>query len=111
MNKEKIYFTIGFVAFQCGAFMIHYGLGLMLLGVWLLVCSFIEYDKHQDEEEDDESVKKDDTELPPFDAPHGTVWPYNGEQYLRVHDTWIMIDKDIHIKTNDKTETNNNLEQ
>ena len=55
MNKEKIYFTIGIVAFQCGAFMIHYGLGLMLLGVWLLVYSFIEYDKHHPDEEEVES--------------------------------------------------------
>jgi hypothetical protein len=55
MNKEKIYFTVGIIAFQVGACMIHYGLGLMLLGVWLLLGSFIEYDKnHQDEEEDEE---------------------------------------------------------
>ena len=58
MNKEKIYFTVGIVAFQCGACMIHLGLGLMLMGAWLLLGSFIEFEKNQE----DESVENQESE-------------------------------------------------
>ncbi len=58
MDKEKIYFTVGIVAFQCGACMIHWGLGLMLMGAWLLLGSFIEFEKNQE----DESVENQESE-------------------------------------------------
>ena len=54
MNKEKIYFTVGIVAFQCGACMIHWGLGLMLLGAWLLLGSFFEFQKNNESEDEDD---------------------------------------------------------
>ena len=54
MNKENIYFTVGIVAFQCGACMIHWGLGLMLLGAWLLLGSFIEFEKNNKDDEEGE---------------------------------------------------------
>jgi len=44
MDKSKIYFTIGFIAFQFGACMIHIGLCVMLLGAWLLLYSYIEFE-------------------------------------------------------------------
>jgi hypothetical protein len=56
MNKERIYFTVGIIAFQVGACMIHYGPGLMLLGVWLLLGSFIEFEKNQEDEDDEETT-------------------------------------------------------
>ena len=44
MDKSKNYFIIGFIAFQLGACMIHIGLGVMLLGAWLLLGSYIEFE-------------------------------------------------------------------
>ena len=55
MNKEKIYLNLGIIAFQFGAFMIHWGLGLMVLGGWLILAAFIEYDKNHPDEEEGES--------------------------------------------------------
>lgn len=90
MDKEKIYFTVGIVAFQCGACMIHWGLGLMLLGAWLLLCSFIEFEKNQ-EYEDDES----DTFELPTNAPQGAIWPFDGKKYIRINDTWVQLTDDL----------------
>ena len=54
MDKSKIYFTIGFIAFQLGACMIHIGLGVMLPGVWLLLGSYVEFeDNYKDGDEND----------------------------------------------------------
>ena len=50
MDKETIYFFIGIVAFQTGAFMLHYGLGIMFFGVWMLLGSYIEHDKNHNDE-------------------------------------------------------------
>ena len=44
MDKSKNYFIIGFIAFQLGACMIHIGLGVMLLGAWLLLGSYMEFE-------------------------------------------------------------------
>ena len=53
MKKSKIYFIIGFIAFQLGACMIHIGLGVMLLGAWLLFGSYIEFeDNYEDKKEE-----------------------------------------------------------
>ena len=90
MDKEKIYFTVGIVAFQCGACMIHWGLGLMLLGAWLLLGSFIEFEKNQ-EDEDDES----DTFELPTNAPQGAIWPFDGKNYIRINDTWVQLTDDL----------------
>ena len=54
MEKSKIYFTIGIVLLQYGACLIHWGLGLMLLGVWLLLGSYMEFkDNYKDGDEND----------------------------------------------------------
>ena len=54
MDKSKIYFAIGIIAFQLGACMIHIGLGVMLLGAWLLLGSYIEFeDNYKDGDEND----------------------------------------------------------
>jgi high-affinity Fe2+/Pb2+ permease len=54
MDKSKIYFAIGFIAFQLGACMIHIGLGVMLLGAWMLLYSYIEFeDNYKDGDEND----------------------------------------------------------
>jgi hypothetical protein len=54
MDKSKIYFAIGIIAFQFGACMIHIGLGVMLLGAWLLLGSYIEFeDNYKDGDEND----------------------------------------------------------
>ena len=54
MNKEKIYLNLGIIAFQFGACMIHWGLGLMVLGGFLILGAFIEYDNNHPDEEEDE---------------------------------------------------------
>lgn len=51
MKLEKIYLCAGVVAFQVGACMIHYGLGLMILGVFLLLSSYLEFEENEKEEE------------------------------------------------------------
>ena len=54
MDKSKIYFAIGIIAFQLGACMIHIGLCVMLLGAWLLLFSYIEFeDNYKDGDEND----------------------------------------------------------
>jgi high-affinity Fe2+/Pb2+ permease len=54
MDKSKIYFAIGFIAFQLGACMIHIGLCVMLLGAWLLVGSYLEFEEnYKDGDEND----------------------------------------------------------
>ena len=54
MYKSKIYFIIGFIAFQLGACMIHIGLGVMLLGAWLFVGSYLEFEEnYKDGDEND----------------------------------------------------------
>ena len=45
MKKEVIYLVVGCCVFQCGALMIHLGLGLMFLGALLLFGSYIEFIK------------------------------------------------------------------
>ena len=54
MKKSKNYFIIGFIAFQLGACMIHIGLGVMLLGAWMLLWSYMEFeDNYKDGDEND----------------------------------------------------------
>jgi hypothetical protein len=53
MNKEKLLFLAGVACVQTGACMIHYGLGLIILGTWLLIGSYIEYEKENEEEEEE----------------------------------------------------------
>ena len=53
MKKSKIYFAIGFIAFQLGACMIHIGLGVMLIGAWMLFSSYMEFeDNYEDKKEE-----------------------------------------------------------
>lgn len=53
MKKSKIYFSIGVIALQLGACMIHIGLGLMLLGAWMLFSSYMEFeDNYEDKKEE-----------------------------------------------------------
>ena len=53
MKKSKIYFSIGVIALQLGACMIHIGLGLMLLGAWMLFRSYMEFeDNYEDKKEE-----------------------------------------------------------
>jgi hypothetical protein len=33
-----------------------------------------------------------DPMIPPTEAPQGTIWPYNGNKYIRIDDTWVKID-------------------
>ena len=51
--KEKIYFFCGTVALGIGASMIHYGLGIMLVGALLLLGSYIEFEKRMEDNSDD----------------------------------------------------------
>ena len=50
MKKSDICLCTGIIALQLGACLIHYGLGLMLLGGFLLFCSYMEYNKDNKEE-------------------------------------------------------------
>lgn len=53
MKKEKMFLIVGTVAFFYGSCMIHFGLGLMLLGALLILFSYIEFNEnHKTEEED-----------------------------------------------------------
>lgn len=54
MKKSKIYFTIGIIAFQLGACMIHIGLGIMLLGAFLLGCSYLEFEENYEDKKEEE---------------------------------------------------------
>ncbi len=51
MNKEKTYIMIGAVLIQCGACMIHFGLGIILLGAWFLIGSYFEFEKSIDDDD------------------------------------------------------------
>jgi hypothetical protein len=52
MKRSRIYFSLGIILLQVGACMIHYGLGLMMAGAFLLFCSYMEFEEnHKDEEE------------------------------------------------------------
>ena len=48
-RKFKIYSSIGVIVLQLGACMIHIGLGLMLLGAFLLVGSYFEFEKNHED--------------------------------------------------------------
>ena len=54
MKKSKIYFTIGFIAFQLGACMIHIGLGLMLFGALMLFYSYLEFEENHEDKKKEE---------------------------------------------------------
>lgn len=51
MKKSKLYFTVGFICVQAGACIIHFGFGLIILGLWLLLVSYIEFEE-QNENDD-----------------------------------------------------------
>ena len=54
MKKSKNYFIIGFIAFQLGACMIHIGLGVMLLGAWMLLWSYMEFEENYEDKKEEE---------------------------------------------------------
>ena len=49
MKKSKFDFILGFLIIQIGACWIHKGLGLIILGVYFMVCSYIEFEEENDE--------------------------------------------------------------
>ena len=54
MKESKIYFTIGIVLLQCGAFLIHWGLGLIFIGAWLLLGSYVEFEDNYEDKKEEE---------------------------------------------------------
>ena len=53
MKRCKIYFSIGVIALQLGACMIHIGLGLMLLGAWMLFNSYLELEENYEDKKEE----------------------------------------------------------
>ena len=53
MDKSKIYFIIGLIAFQLGACMIHIGLGVMLVGVFLLIGSYLKFEENYEDKKEE----------------------------------------------------------
>jgi hypothetical protein len=63
----------------------------MVIAVWLISRHFAKRQREWDEYMLNERKKHEsNTELPTY-APHGTIWPYNGRQYIRIDDTWIEL--------------------
>jgi hypothetical protein len=54
MKRSKIYFTIGIVLLQCGAFLIHWGLGLIFIGALMLFCSYLEFEENHEDKKEEE---------------------------------------------------------
>ena len=54
MSKENVLFVAGMACLGAGAYLVHPGLALMVLGVWLLIGSYFEYEKNNPDEEEDE---------------------------------------------------------
>lgn len=54
MLKEKVYLFIGCFCIGCGSYLIHPGLGLIVVGVVFLCWSYNEYDKRVNGDNDNE---------------------------------------------------------
>ena len=54
MSKENALFLAGMACLEVGAILVHPGLALMVLGGWLLIGSYFEYEKNNPDEEEDE---------------------------------------------------------
>lgn len=52
MNKSKIYLYLGVFCVQVGACIIHFGFGLIIFGLWLLLGSYIEFEEENEKLED-----------------------------------------------------------
>lgn len=50
MKKSRFDFILGFLLIQVGACWIHKGLGLIILGVYFMVCSYVEFENIKDED-------------------------------------------------------------
>lgn len=63
MNKTDIFFLAGFLALLVGCTVIHYGLGLAVCGVYLILCGIGQAKQEPDEETDfpmkENELKKD----------------------------------------------------
>ena len=53
MKKSNIYFSIGVIALQLGACMIHIGLGVMLVGVFLLIGSYLKFEENYEDKKEE----------------------------------------------------------
>jgi len=53
MKKSNIYFSIGVIALQLGACMIHIGLGLMLFGAWMLFSSYMKFEENYEDKKEE----------------------------------------------------------